>query len=51
MTRGRIAAQALVKGEATAHLIEDIPYRHLHHPGNQLCGQNRTAADRDESAI
>lgn len=23
--RGRIAAQALVKGEATAHLIEDIP--------------------------
>ncbi len=25
MTRGRIAAQALVKGEATAHLIEDIP--------------------------
>jgi NAD(P) transhydrogenase len=23
--QGRIAAQALVKGEATAHLIEDIP--------------------------
>lgn len=47
---GRIAAQALVKGEATAHLIEDIPTG-IYTIGNQLCRQNRTAADRDESAI
>ena len=30
--------QALVKGEATAHLIEDIPTGIYTYPGNQLCG-------------
>ncbi len=48
--RAHCRAGAGEKGEATAHLIEDI-LPALHHPGNQLCRQNRTAADHDESAI
>ena len=48
--QGRIAARALVKGEASAHLIEDIP-TDLYHSGNQLRRENRAAADGDESAI
>ncbi|ELN52679.1 hypothetical protein SEEE1831_23736, partial [Salmonella enterica subsp. enterica serovar Enteritidis str. 13183-1] len=49
--QGRIAAQALVKGEATAHLIEDIPHRDLYHSGNQFCRQNRAAVNGNESAL
>lgn len=48
--QGRIAAQALVKGEASAHLIEDIP-TDLYYSGNQLRRENRAAADGDESAV